>query len=142
VTHAMKKIMNRFLLLLCVLVAGCAAKVDTAGAPRPKVLRDVEGYAIASCLVHQAQPYLKDQGDAWASAVIQRGKAPVEALATIHDAVKREIARGDMAVIRAETGPQKDKALPVLYCGEIIDSPPVRAAIQKAVAELGPLYGR
>jgi endonuclease/exonuclease/phosphatase family metal-dependent hydrolase len=134
--------MNRFVLLLGLAVAGCAAKVDMAGAPRPKVLRDVEGYAIASCLAHQAQPYLKDQGDAWASVVIQRGKAPVEALAAINDAVKREIARGNMAVIRAETGQQKDKALPLLYCGEIIDTPPVRTAIQKAVAELGPRYER
>jgi len=130
------------LLLLGLAVAGCATQVEPVGAPRPKVLRDVEGYAIASCLTHQAQPYLKDQGDAWASAVIQRGKAPVEALAAIHDAVKREIARGNMAVIRAESGPRRDKALPVLYCSEMIDSPPVRAAIQKAVAELGPLYGR
>ena len=55
--------------------------------------------------------------------------------------MKREIAKGEMAVIRDEAGPGKDKILPVLYCGEIIDRPAVRAAIQKAGAALNPSYG-
>jgi hypothetical protein len=129
-------------LLLGLAVAGCTNSVDTPGSPRPAVLRDVEGYAIASCLTHQTQPYLKDQGDAWASVIVQRMKGNLDALADIAEQVKRESAGGDMAVIRNEAGPEKDKTLPLLYCGEMIDKPSIRAAIQKAVAELKPSYGQ
>jgi hypothetical protein len=132
--------MRIVLLLLLGLVIGRAAQANTIGSPRSAVLRDVEGYAIAVCLGHQAQPYLKEQGDGWASVVVQRGKAPIEILATLGDVVKREIAKGNMAVIRVDTNPPEDRALPVFYCGEIIDTPAVRAAIQKTVAKLKPFY--
>lgn len=60
----------------------------------------------------------------------------------VAEQVKRETAKGNMAVIRDEIGPGKDKSLPMLYCGEIIDEPTVRAAIQKAVTELAPSHDR
>jgi hypothetical protein len=130
-------------LLLLGLVAGeCANNGGAVGEPRLQVLRDVESYAIASCLVSQAQPYLKDQGDAWASAVVQRMKGDLDALAGITEQVKLENAKGEMAVVRDETGPGRDKTLPVLYCSEIIDRPAVRAAIQTAVATLQRFYRR
>jgi len=132
--------MRVVLLLLSMVVVGCSANVNTSGALRPEVLRDVEGYAIASCLTNQTQPYLKDQGDAWASVIVQRMKGNLDVLAVIAEQVKQENAKGDMAVIRDETGPGKDKVLPVLYCGEIIDRPSVRDAIQKAVVKLKPFY--
>jgi hypothetical protein len=119
---------------------GETAQAHTIGAPRPAMLRDVEGYAIAACLVHQAEPYLKDQGYAWGNAIIQRGKAPIEVLAPIEDAVKLEIAKGDMAIIHVDTNPPENKTAPVLYCGEIIDMPSVRATIQKTVTKLKPFY--
>ncbi len=134
--------MRIVVLLLGVVVAGCAPQVSTVGAPRPEVLRDVEGYAIASCLTMQVQPYLKDQGDAWASVIVQRTKGSLDVLIGVAEQVKRETAKGNMAVIRDEIGPGKDKSLPVLYCGEIIDEPAVRAAIQKAVTELAPSHDR
>lgn len=123
------------LFLMGLVVAGCATGGDTVGGPRSEVLRDAEGYAIASCLTYQAPAYLKDQGDAWASVIVQRWKGSLDALLAIAEQVKRENARGDMAVIRDESGQGKDKALPVLYCSEMIDKPSVRAAIQKAVAD-------
>ncbi|MPT51721.1 MULTISPECIES: FAD-dependent oxidoreductase [Delftia] len=49
-------------------------------------------------------------------------------------------ANGDMAVMRDETRPGQGKPLPVLHCGEVIDRPAVRAAIQKAIAALRPSY--
>ena len=49
-------------------------------------------------------------------------------------------ANGDMAVMRDETRPRQGKPLPVLHCGEVIDRPAVRAAIQKAIAALRPSY--
>lgn len=128
------------LLLLGLAIAGCATKVDTTSSPRPAVVRDVEGYAIASCLVNQSQPYLKDQGDAWASVIVQRMKGDLEVFAAVAEQVKLETAKGGMAVVRNEAEAGSDKALPVLYCSEIIDEPAVRAAIQKAVAVLTPSY--
>ncbi len=128
------------LLLLSMVAAGCSAKVDISGKTRPEVLRDVEGYAIAVCLMQQTDPYLKDQGDAWASVIVQRMKGNPELLADIAEQVKRENAKGEMAVIPNETEPGKDKILPLLYCYEVIDRPSVRAAIQKTVARLKPSY--
>ena len=75
--------MRVVIFLLSAAVAGCSANAKTIGAPRPEVLRDVEGYAIASCLTNQTQPYLMDQGDAWASVIVQRMKGNLEVLAGI-----------------------------------------------------------
>ncbi|WP_230590878.1 hypothetical protein [Delftia acidovorans] len=102
--------------------------------------RDVESYAIASCLTQQAEPYLKDQGDAWASVVVQRMHGDIEVLVGIAEQVQRENTKGDMAVMRDETRPGQGKPLPVLHCGEVIDRPAVHAAIQKAIAALRPSY--
>lgn len=123
-----------------VAIASCAPKLETFGAPRPEVLRDMESYAIASCLTIQTHPYLKDQGDAWALVIAQRMQGDLDVLANIAEQVKHESAKGEMAVVRDETGTGKDKPLPVLYCNEIIDKPSVCAAIQRAVAMLGPSY--
>jgi hypothetical protein len=130
------------MLLWALLAAGCTTKTETIGSPRPEVVRDVEGYAIASCLVNQSQPYLKDQGDAWASVIVQRMKGDLEVFAGLAEQVKVETAKGEMAVVRNEAEPGTDKALPVLYCSEIIDEPAVRAAIQKAVAALDSSYAQ
>ena len=129
-------------LLLGLAVAGCATKVETIGSPRPEVVRDVEGYAIASCLVNQSQPYLHDQGDAWASVIVQRMNGDLEVFHGVAEQAKLETAKGEMAVVRNEAAPGSDKALPVLYCSEIIDKPAVRAAIQNVVAALNPSYAQ
>lgn len=128
------------LLLLVPAIAGCTPDTNPAGAARTQVQRDVESYAIASCLTQQAEPYLKDQGDAWASVVVQRMHGDIETLAGIAEQVQRENTNGDMAVMRDETRPGQGKPLPVLHCGEVIDRPAVRAAIQKAIAALRPSY--
>jgi len=117
---------------LLVVTASCPAQARSA------VQRDVEGYAIASCLSAQDQPYLKDQGDGWASVIIQRGKGGLDIITAVAVAVKAELAKGNMAVVRTETGPTKE--LPVLYCGEIIDVPSVKVAINRAVKKLASSY--
>lgn len=134
--------MRVILALLGLAIAGCATSVNTVTPARSEVLRDVEGYAIASCLTYQTQPYLKDQGDAWASVIVQRMKGSLETFAAVAEQVKRESKGDDVAVIRNESGAEQDKILPVLYCSEMIDNPSVRAAIQKAVVELNPSYGQ
>jgi len=81
---------------------------------------DAQSYAIASCLTMQNSLYLKDQGDAWASVIVQRMSGSLESLSKISEAVKTEASEGEMAVIRTEGPFNKDKELPILYCNEII----------------------
>lgn len=125
---------------LLVAAAGCSVVSPPNIYARSALQRDVEGYAIAACFVGQNQPYLKDQGDGWASVIVQRSKGGVDAFVDVAAAVKAELAKGDMAVIHSETEPMKDKLLPVLYCNEIIDVPSVHVAINKAVKRLAPSY--
>ncbi len=120
--------------VIAVLLASTIVSAAVSPSGRTPALRDAEGYAIASCFFGQKQPYLKDQGDGWASAIIQRGSGDLDALGAISAAVKQELAKRDMAVIRTDAG--ADKAIPVLYCGEIIDRPRVRAAINLALTKL------
>jgi hypothetical protein len=133
--------MRRYILLsLALIVSEFSVEAHPIGSPRSKILRDVEDFAIASCLAKQTQPYLKDQGSAWGYAIIEGGKAPVEDLMLIDDIVKREIAKGDTAWIPDDSNPKEGKAMPVLYCVDIIDTPAVRTAIQKAIIKLKPYY--
>ena len=121
-----------------------------ASSGRGALQRDVEGYVIAACLSDQEQPYLKEQGEGWALVIVERGKADLDTLAGLAKAVKEELAKGHVPIIRNgdrpvihndhESGP--DMAAPVLYCGEIIDAPEVRKAIIKAMKKLFPAYHR
>lgn len=114
----------------------CAATPIAATNGRDAARRDVESYAIASCLSYQKQPYLKDQGDAWASAVIQRSKGELDDFTAVAEAVKTEVAKGNMEVIRVETGPEHEKALPVAYCYDLLQTPSVHVAVENAVNKL------
>ncbi|MBR0848041.1 hypothetical protein JQ543_09845 [Bradyrhizobium diazoefficiens] len=130
----MRHLLPRFAgVLLAVAVA------NPAGA-RTALQRDVEDYAVASCLANQDQAYLRDQGDGWASVIVQRAKGGLEPLKAVAAAVKTELAKGNMPVIRSESEPGKGKALPVLYCSEIVDAPAVRAAVDAAMKKLAASY--
>ena len=123
------------------LAAGCAGGACAASQPRSALLRDVEGYASASCLVAQSDEDLKDQGDGWAWVILQRMKGDLEVFDKLRARVRAEVAKSTMAVIPTDSGVGHDKAMPVLYCIEIIDTPSVRAAIREAVSRLGEAYG-
>ena len=136
---------------ICVAIAmlSSSAVWPVIAGARSTVQRDVEGYAIASCLDEldgsylKERAYLNDQGDGWASVVIQRGKGDLDVFTAVSKAVKAELAKGGMAFIRDESvsGPAS-KPMPVLYCGEIIDTPRVRVAIETAIRRLTPAYRR
>ena len=117
-------------LLLCIGLA-------TATAARDTVRRDVEGYAVASCLGAQKSSYLKDQADGWAANIVQRDSFRLPAFAQLDRAVKAEVARGHMATIITEDPPMTVRQLPVQYCAELIDAPRVRAAIERTIAAVG-----
>lgn len=121
-------------------LTACGAVFPVNADSHEAVWRDVEGYAIASCLTYQKQPYLKDQGDGWASVIVQRSKGDISVLTAVATAVKNEVNKGNMVVIRNETGPARDKVLPIQYCFEIPDAPSVHAAIARAVKKLKSSY--
>jgi hypothetical protein len=121
-------------------VLACLSTGGNIAHGRSDVQRDVEGYAISSCLTNQKDPYLKDQGDAWASVIVQRSHGDIEQLKPVASAVNTETAQGHVAVMRVESDPAHGKELPVLTCAEIIDAPRVREAIDKAVKKLAPAY--
>lgn len=118
----------------------CFSTNAQADSTRSALQRDVQAYAIASCLSYQPQPYLHQQGEAWASVIIQRSKGNLDAFASIAKQVKLELGKAEMAWARNELGPDKDQALPVLYCYEISDKPSLRAVLQKAMQTLKPFY--
>ena len=131
--------------VLCMALAtasSMAVAVDATRVARSPVLRDVEGFAIASCLASQSTAYLKRQGDAWASAIIQRGKGDVEVLGALQAVVERELSTYPMDVAPNESEPGTTMTLELMYCGEIVDRPAVRRAIGRAVSKLKPAYRR
>ncbi len=132
--------MRMFLILWGLSITGCTPDLNVAAAARSQAQRDVEGYAIATCLTEQKQAYLQDQGDAWASVIVQRSKGDISTFSAIAGQVKNEVAKSEMPLIREEGRPRSAKTLPLPYCSEIIDSPAVRMAIQKAISALQPAY--
>jgi len=109
---------------------------------RSNVQRDVEGYAVATCLLKQQEPFLKDQGALWADGIVQRSHGDIEDFRSVADAVDADIAKKPMAMARRESDPMHAAPVPVPYCAEIIDDPSVRAAIDKAIKKLTPAYRR
>ena len=100
-------------LLLASVLTGCAGIPANPGPDRSALQHDLECYAIASCLALQAEPYLQDQGDAWASVIIQRRQGGIEAFAQLADSVRQEASLVDMMVMRDEMQPDKMKSLPL-----------------------------
>ena len=132
--------MRIVLLVAAFSCAGCATTTGLPARDRRPVERDVEGYAIASCLASQAEPYLRDQGDAWAAVIVQRMKGDLDSFVAVGEQVKRELSAGHMAIIRDESVGNGDKVLPVLYCSEIIDQPAVRRTISQSIVALQSAY--
>lgn len=121
-------------------LTACAATPISKKSERDTARRDVESYAIASCLTFQQQPYLRDQGDGWASAVIQRSKGELEELTAVANAVQKEVSKGNMTLIRVESGSESEIALPIAFCFDILNSHSVHAAVEDAIWKLAQSY--
>lgn len=109
---------------------------------RSDVQRDVEGYAVASCLIKQKEPLLKEQGALWADSIVQRSHGDIEGFRTVAEAVDASVAQKPVPQARRESDPMHAAPVPVSFCAEIIDDPPIRAAIDKAIKKLTPAYRR
>jgi len=69
-------------------------KLPAVAAPaRTAVERDVQGYAIASCLTRQKEPLLKDQGYAWLDVIVQRSEGNIEDFKAVADSVEAQLAK-------------------------------------------------
>lgn len=109
-------------------------------APRSQLQRDVEGYAVATCLVLQNDAVLKEQGDGWASIIVQRGYGRIEDWQPLIDAVTLTltVSQVPMTVIKGEG--ISSKQMPVFYCAEIIDQPEVRNTINATMEKMKSAY--
>ncbi len=102
----------------------------------------MEGYAIATCLLKQKEPYLKDQGALWADGIVQRSHGDIQDFTPVAAAVAADIAGKPMPMAHRESDPMHAAPTPLPFCAEIIDDDPVRAAIDKAIKKLTPAYRR
>jgi hypothetical protein len=143
VSQELPREMSKRFATVCFILAALNACATTQNIPdsgHNAASRDVEEYAIASCLFYQQQPFLKDQGDGWASAIIQRSKGGLDAFTAVADAVKMEISKGNMVVIRAENEPGHEKALPIAYCFGLLTTASVELAVEKATKQIESSY--
>ncbi len=117
-------------------VAVAIARPATAAPDRSALQRDLVDYAMASCFAAQPDPYLKDQGQRWAGAVMQRAHGPVELWTPVADAVARELGRTGIGGAQPDRPGLPGIPLPVMTCGEITETPSVRMAIETAARAL------
>lgn len=106
---------------------GIAKSDDDAEAMR----RDLNDYAIASCLTLQSSAYLRDQGDGWGSVIVQRSEVPLSSMRHVVEAVKTAASKTPLPVARDEAHPYQGKVLQIMYCMDLIRSPAMRAALSK-----------
>lgn len=121
--------MMREIIASALIVAAPATARDT-------VRRDVEGYAVASCLSTQPSTYLRDQADGWAAHIVQRKAFQMKAFAALSQVVKAAVSHEPMTTIVAEQSPKTIKQLPIQYCSEVIDIPNVRAQIERTITQV------
>lgn len=120
-------------------IAAVLLATSTADARSP-LQRDVEGFAIASCLARQSPAYLKQQGEGWAQIIIARGHGSPKPLDALDRVVRVEAVRAAPYVNRDEANPMKGSPMPIGFCAELVDRPAVRAAITRTMAALAPAY--
>jgi len=123
------------------LVAAILLPASSAVARTP-LQRDVEGFAVASCLAQQSPNDLKRQGEGWAQIIIERGHGSPKPLDALDHVVRTEAQRAPPYINRDEANPTKGVPMPVAFCAELIDRPAVRAALVRTMAALAPAYRR
>ena len=131
----MNNVQKQLLLLLVSLAASSiyASDLDQTS----NTLHYVNGYAVASCFAQLNDPFLKDQGDRWAGAIVQySGRYDFDILLPVAQAVKKEVAKQEMIIVTDDNHPKLGKELPLFYCYDIVLKPAVRAAINTAYEKI------
>lgn len=134
--------MRTFILLVALGAIAAPAWVAPArAAPRAALERDLEGYAVASCLAAQKDETLRTQGEGWARMIVMgRAKGDFEKWRPLGDAVRSALNPADVPLLKPERAIDPAPELPLAYCGEIIDKPRVRVAIDMARRRLAADY--
>ena len=103
--------------------------------------RDLEGYAIASCMIASRDTVLMEQGQGWAGAIVQRSHGRIEIFSGVSKAVDEKIRVSGFAVGHQDGPVQSNRAkLFMLTCGEIVDQPNVARAVARARLQLARYY--
>lgn len=116
--------------------------MTSTGQARTPLQRDVEGFAVASCLALQSPAYLKQQGEGWAQIIINRGHGSPEPLDALDRTVRAEVMRAVPYVNRDDNNPMKGLPMPVAFCAELVDRRHVQEAIKRTMVALAPAYRR
>lgn len=125
------------------LVAIALAAPVSAAASRSALDRDLESYAVASCMIATQIPSLVEQGQGWAGALVERSHGPIEEFHLIATVVEEEIRVSGFAVGHRDAPVASGSVmLHMLTCGEIIDAPRVARAIGRARTALAHAYRR
>lgn len=123
------------------LLAACTQQPARAAPQEPSALqRDLADYATASCFAAQQHPYLKDQGQRWAGAVMQRAHGSPDLWAPVAAAVAAELGRTGIAQAQGDGSQAAPIPLPVMTCSAIAAAAPVRTAIDTAARALAADY--
>lgn len=125
--------------LVCSIILSVGELRSAEIASRSEVQRDVESYAIATCLTLQKADFLKGQGDGWGSVIVNRGHGDVEDWHPLIRAVKSVVENEHLPVTQ---GDGKVLELPVAFCVEIIDHPEIANVIRKTIEKMTPAYGK
>jgi hypothetical protein len=133
--------MRRLFLSIIAILIVPAAEASAQAKTRSALDRDLDGYAVSTCLMETDNAALKDQGARWAGAIVQRSHGPIEAFSRVADAVRVEIKENGFAQGH-DDGPVATGAIsmPMLTCGEVTDQPKVAHAMSKAKAALRKHY--
>ncbi|MFP8967374.1 hypothetical protein ACKC9G_12400 [Pokkaliibacter sp. CJK22405] len=103
-------------------------------------LQDMTEYAMASCLYHQKSEYLQEEGNAWASIIINRMHGAIDVLTEINQAVLKASEQQKPFVVSSETSPTHDRVVYIPYCYEMASTPVVKSAIDQAAKAISKDY--
>lgn len=134
--------MKQIYFAAAIVVASCGLPMSSAVA-RSELDRDLDGYAIASCMIASHSPVLIEQGHGWAGAIVQRSHGPIKIFQQIASAVNQEIRVSGFALGHRD-GPVQSSRLNLFMvtCGEIVDNRRVAIAIARARVSLVRYYNK
>ncbi len=133
--------MRRIVSLLSVLAMCLSALPAWAGCRRSALDRDLEDYVMASCLTMAGDAALKEQGHAWAGAILQRSHGDFQNFLPLADVVGKELERTGVGMAHRDGPVGSELPVPVLTCAEMRDRPAVQRAMAAARQTLRRAYG-
>jgi hypothetical protein len=121
-------------LLLC--LAGCISTMANTALDR-----DLNGYAVAACLLEIGEGRVGDDASTWASAIVQRSHGDIEPFTRVSDAARAAARRIGPALVHGDDATDAGaKRSALLTCEDITADANVARAIAAAHASLSEYY--